>query len=146
MLNLSGLFADPTIASILVLVKSKTDRQKKLVKVNLVSDFKSSGITEYLFVFVCFGVDDKIDKEILVVKEVTTDGEIVLKKVEKEKEHYMTVTKELLLDVYDGEYLTKFYFLLGQLEKNQAQHLCKVLEEYEPLNALKVVFGDTNGS
>ena len=64
MLDLSGLFADPTITSILVLDKSKIDRQKKIVK--LVSDFKSN---ENNREFVCLGVDGKIDNETLVVKK-----------------------------------------------------------------------------
>ncbi|XP_065682592.1 uncharacterized protein LOC124816201 [Hydra vulgaris] len=116
MLDLSGLFNDPAIISTLVLDKSKIDRQKKSVKV--LSDLKS---VENNREFICLGVDGKIDNETLVIREIKKeDGEVVLKR-STEKEHHMTVIKELLSNLYSGEYLThKVLPLVGATGKKQA--------------------------
>ncbi|XP_065645679.1 uncharacterized protein LOC136076138 [Hydra vulgaris] len=142
LLDLSGLFNDPAIISSLVLDKSKIDRQKKSVKV--LSDLKSF---ENNREFVCLGVDGKIDNETLVIREIKReDGEVVLKR-STEKEHHMTVTKELLPNLYSGEYLThKVLPLVGATGKKQAQCLYEVLEEYDSLNTLKAVLADNTST
>ena len=61
----------------------------------------------------------------------------------KEKEHLMTVIKQLLPDVYSGEHFTNIVLsLVGATGKSLAQHLCEVHEEYDSLNTLKAVFVD----
>ena len=142
MLDQSGLIADPTTTSILVLDKSKIDRQKKFVKVK--SDFKSNENNREFF---CLGVDGKIDNEILVVKEITTEDGKTLSKRSKEKDHHMTMIKELKPDVYSGEYHTyKVLPLVGATGKIQAQHLYEVFEEYDSLNTLKAVLVDNTAT
>ena len=115
--------------------RNKLEGQKRKVKL-LASEEQSDNVGN----LICVGVDGKTDNNTLIMSSSMQEGVPVIKR-STGKENHMVVTAES--GATSGEYLTHCDIpLVGATGTVHADHLHKVLQEYDSLSTIEAILLD----